>query len=153
MNWMARAALIAMIAGGLTPGVAHADPAGDHCSTRSGCYTGPGSRWCPGDYVWPGLVATGWDLTTCHVYHEQCPPGYVGGCPDDIVDGPAPPGAAGHHQHSRAMRGDPRNLLSQGMIRPALPLRGVEDGTADVVLDARRRCCRGGLAEFACHQV
>jgi hypothetical protein len=91
MNWMARAALIAMIAGGLTHGVAHADPAGDHCSTRSGCYTGPGSRWCPGDYVWPGLVATGWDLTTCHVYHEQCPPGYVGGCPDDIVDGPAPP--------------------------------------------------------------
>lgn len=79
-----------MAAMNLTPSTANADP-DDHCSTRSGCYTGPGARWCPGDYVWPGLVATGWDLTACHVYHEECPPGYVGGCPDNIVDGPPPP--------------------------------------------------------------
>lgn len=62
----------------------------DGCSTRSGCYQGPGMRWCPGDYVWPGLVATGWDLSLCHVYHEQCPPGEVA-CPDFIAAGPPPP--------------------------------------------------------------
>jgi hypothetical protein len=97
MNWVLRSATITLAAAGLgmaamnlTPSAAHADP-DDHCSTRSGCYTGPGARWCPGDYVWPGLVATGWDLTACHVYHEECPPGYVGGCPDNIVDGPPPP--------------------------------------------------------------
>ena len=75
---------------GLAPaaGTAYAD---DHCSTRTGCYHGPGMRWCPGDYVWPGLRATGWDLNVCHVYHEQCPPGYYGGCPDNIVEGPPPP--------------------------------------------------------------
>lgn len=75
---------------GLANGAAHADT-NDHCSTRTGCYKGPGMRWCPGDYVWPGLRATGWDLSVCHVYHEQCPPGYVGGCPDNIVEGPGPP--------------------------------------------------------------
>ena len=74
---------------GLAAGAANADT--DHCSTRSGCYKGPGDRWCPGDYVWPGLVATGWDLTVCHVYHEECPAGYYGGCPDNIVEGPPPP--------------------------------------------------------------
>jgi hypothetical protein len=73
----------------LSAAAAHADP--DYCSTRSGCYKGPGDRWCPGDYVWPGLRATGWDLTVCHVYHEECPPGYYGGCPDNIVEGPPPP--------------------------------------------------------------
>jgi hypothetical protein len=30
-------------------------------------------------------------LNVCHVYHEQCPPGYYGGCPDNIVEGPPPP--------------------------------------------------------------
>ena len=40
--------------------------------------------------MWPGLVATGWDLSVCHVYHEQCPPGYYGGCPDNIVEGSLP---------------------------------------------------------------
>ena len=74
---------------GLTTGTAQAD--NDHCSTRSGCYKGPGMRWCPGDYVWPGLRATGWDLSVCHVYHEECPPGYYGGCPDSIAEGPGPP--------------------------------------------------------------
>jgi hypothetical protein len=76
---------------GMSAGTAQADTGDDHCSTRSGCYKGPGDRWCPGDYVWPGLVATGWDLSVCHVYHEQCPPGYYGGCPDNIVEGPPPP--------------------------------------------------------------
>jgi hypothetical protein len=80
------AALAAM---GPAAGSANAD--GDHCSSRTGCYHGPGMRWCPGDYVWPGLQATGWDLSVCHVYHEQCPPGYYGGCPDNIVEGPPPP--------------------------------------------------------------
>ena len=75
----------------LAAGTAQADPVDDHCSSRSGCYHGPGMRWCPGDYVWPGLVATGWDLNVCHVYHEECPPGYVGGCPDNIVEGPPAP--------------------------------------------------------------
>jgi hypothetical protein len=42
---------------GLAAGPAQADP--DHCSSRSGCYHGPGMRWCPGDYVWPGSRATG----------------------------------------------------------------------------------------------
>lgn len=56
-----------------------------------GCYRSPGMLWCPGDYVWPGLRATGWDLNVCPVYHEQCPPGHYGGCPDNIVEGPAPP--------------------------------------------------------------
>jgi hypothetical protein len=58
---------------GMSVGTAHAD------------------EWCPGQYVWPGLRATGWDLSVCHEYHEQCPPGYYGGCPDNIVEGPAPP--------------------------------------------------------------
>jgi hypothetical protein len=40
-----------------------------------GMLQGAGNAWCPGDYVWPGLAATGWDLTACHVYHEECPPG------------------------------------------------------------------------------
>jgi hypothetical protein len=80
---------VAMTGVGLAAGVANADA--DRCSTRAGCYHGPGMRWCPGDYVWPGLRATGWDLNTCHVYHEQCPPGYYGGCPDNIVEGPPPP--------------------------------------------------------------
>lgn len=44
----------------------------------------------PGDYVWPGLRATGWDLGVCHVYHEECPPGNFGGCPDSIAEGPGP---------------------------------------------------------------
>jgi hypothetical protein len=97
MNRIALSAAIAVVAGGLgmaglglTAGAAHADPVNDGCSTRSGCYKGPGMRWCPGDYVWPGLVATGWDLTVCHVYHEQCPPGEVA-CPDFIAEGPPPP--------------------------------------------------------------
>ena len=47
--------------------------------------------WCPGQYVWPGLAATGWDLSVCHEFHEVCPPGYYGGCPDTIEEGPAPP--------------------------------------------------------------
>jgi len=108
MNWalrsaslsrgIVRSATIALVTGGLgaaglslTASAAHADPGDDHCSSRSGCYKGPGMRWCPGDYVWPGLAATGWDLTACHVYHEECPPGYVGGCPDNIVEGPPAP--------------------------------------------------------------
>lgn len=90
-------AAIVLVSGGVagvvgnSSGTAHADQGADNCSTRSGCYKGPGMRWCPGDYVWPGLVATGWDLTVCHVYHEQCPPGDYGGCPDNIVEGPPPP--------------------------------------------------------------
>jgi hypothetical protein len=56
-----------------------------------GAGTAQASRWCPGQYIWPGLRATGWDLSVCHEYHEQCPPNYVGGCPDDIVEGPEPP--------------------------------------------------------------
>jgi hypothetical protein len=74
---------IAVAGLGVAAGTGHADPG----------YNGPGTRWCPGDYIWPGLRATGWDLNVCHVYHEQCPPGVVGGCPDHIVEGPAaPPG-------------------------------------------------------------
>jgi hypothetical protein len=80
---------VALAGAGPSAGTAHADD--DHCSSRTGCYHGPGMRWCPGDYVWPGLRATGWDLNVCHVYHEQCPPGYYGGCPDNIVEGPPPP--------------------------------------------------------------
>ncbi len=80
---------VAVAGVGPAAGTAHADD--DHCSSRSGCYHGPGMRWCPGDYVWPGLRATGWGLNVCHVYHEQCPPGYFGGCPDNIVEGPPPP--------------------------------------------------------------
>jgi hypothetical protein len=97
MTRIALFAATALAAGGLgmaglalAAGAAQADPVNDHCSTRSGCYKGPGMRWCPGDYVWPGLVATGWDLTVCHVYHEQCPPGEVA-CPDFIAEGPPPP--------------------------------------------------------------
>ena len=69
----------------LAAGTAQADPVDDHCSSRSGCYHGPGMRWCPGDYVWPGLVATGWDLNVCHVYHEECPPGYVASPPAGVA--------------------------------------------------------------------
>jgi hypothetical protein len=53
--------------------------------------TAHADQWCPGQYVWPGLRATGWDLSVCHEYHEECPPGYFGGCPDNIVEGPAEP--------------------------------------------------------------
>lgn len=28
-----------------------------------------GMRWCSADYAWPGLIATGWYLTGCHVHH------------------------------------------------------------------------------------
>jgi hypothetical protein len=52
----------AVAALGLTAVSAQADP-NDHCSTRTGCYHGPGMRWCPGDYVWPGLVAKGCDAS------------------------------------------------------------------------------------------
>ena len=38
---------VAVAGFGLIAGAAQADP--DHCSTRTGCYKGPGMRWCPGD--------------------------------------------------------------------------------------------------------
>lgn len=71
---------------GLSAGTAQAD--NDHCSTRTGCYHGPGMRWCPGDYVWPGLVATGWDLSACHVYHMTF---NDNNDPNGIAEGPGPP--------------------------------------------------------------
>ena len=72
---------------GLAPaaGTAYAD---DHCSTRTGCYHGPGMRWCPGDYVWPGLVVTGWDLSVCHAYHATF---NDNNDPIGIAEGPGPP--------------------------------------------------------------
>jgi hypothetical protein len=72
---------------GLGAGTAQADP-NDHCSSRTGCYHGPGMRWCPGDYVWPGLVATGWDLSMCHVYHSTF---NDNNDPIGIAEGPGPP--------------------------------------------------------------
>ncbi len=79
----------AVAAGGstLTAATAQADPT-DHCSTRTGCYHGPGMRWCPGDYVWPGLVATGWDLSVCHVYHSVF---NDNNDPVGVAEGPGPP--------------------------------------------------------------
>ena len=86
---------VAVAGSGLTAGTAHADP-NDHCSTRSGCYKGPGMRWCPGDYVWPGLVATGWDLSVCHVYHltfnDNNDPNGVAEGPGAPPPPPPPPG-------------------------------------------------------------
>ncbi len=73
---------------GLGAGTAQADP--DHCSTRSGCYKGPGMRWCPGDYVWPGLAATGWDLSVCHVYHLAILDN-PNADPNAVAAGPGPP--------------------------------------------------------------
>lgn len=71
---------------GLSSNTARADP-NDHCSTRSGCYKGPGMRWCPSDYVWPNLVATGWDLSVCHVYHATF---NDNNDPVGIAEGPGP---------------------------------------------------------------
>ncbi|BBX48015.1 hypothetical protein GCM10009641_09410 [Mycobacterium cookii] len=56
-----------------------------------GAGTAQASTWCPGQYVWPGLRATGWDLSVCHEYHEQCPIGVHYPCPDYIAEGPEPP--------------------------------------------------------------
>ena len=78
----------AVAAAGLTvAATAQADP-NDHCSTRTGCYHGPGMRWCPGDYVWPGLVVTGWDLSVCHAYHATF---NDNNDPIGIAEGPGPP--------------------------------------------------------------
>jgi hypothetical protein len=80
---------------GLAAGTARADAGNDHCSTRSGCYKGPGMRWCPGDYVFPDLAAVGWDMSVCHVYHSACTSATLQSCPDPnaIVEGPPPPPA------------------------------------------------------------
>lgn len=67
-------------------GAAQAD-SNDHCSSRSGCYKGPGMRWCPGDYVWRSLVATGWNLSECHVYHSTFD---SNNDPNGIAEGPGP---------------------------------------------------------------
>jgi len=79
---------VAVAGFGLIAGAAQADP--DHCSTRTGCYKGPGMRWCPGDYVWPGLVATGLDLSVCHVYHLAILDN-PNADPNAVADGPGPP--------------------------------------------------------------
>jgi hypothetical protein len=79
---------VAMAAFGLAAGSAQADP--DHCSTRTGCYKGPGMRWCPGDYIWPGLRATGWDLSECHVYHLAILDN-PNADPNAVAEGPGPP--------------------------------------------------------------
>ena len=78
---------------GLGAGIAQADAGNDHCSTRSGCYKGPGMRWCPGDYVWPDLAGMGWDMSVCHVYHLACVSATLEACPDPnaIAEGPPPP--------------------------------------------------------------
>jgi hypothetical protein len=60
-----------------------------------GAGTAQAATWCPGQHIWPGLRATGWDLSVCHEYHEQCPPGVQGACPDYIVAGPMPPAPPG----------------------------------------------------------
>jgi hypothetical protein len=76
------------VAGVVGAGTAQADP--DRCSTTGGCYKGPGMRWCPGDYVWPDLVATGWDLSVCHVYHYANLDNPNAG-PNQVNEGPPPP--------------------------------------------------------------
>lgn len=79
---------IAITGSSLLASTAQADT--DHCSTRTGCYQGPGMRWCPGDYVWPGLAATGWDLSVCHVYHLAILDN-PNADPNAVADGPGPP--------------------------------------------------------------
>jgi len=96
---------VAVAGVGLAADTAHAD--GDHCSTRSGCYKGPGMRWCPGDYVWPGLRATGWDLSVCHVYHGSVLRG---------ITAVAPTTLSGDLLHHRRL---PSSLPGRSACRPS----------------------------------
>jgi hypothetical protein len=68
LKWVAASAVLVTGVAATHAGDAHADD--DHCSSRTGCYHGPGMRWCPGDHVWPGLRAIGWEQL--HGRREEC---------------------------------------------------------------------------------